>query len=68
MLEMLNHLHKDERGVETVEYALLLAVLVLATVGAWLVLNARVVETTGTVVEALDTSEDATPCGMMITF
>ena len=42
MLEMVKALWKDEEGLTTVEYALLLALLVVAAIGVWTTFGARV--------------------------
>ena len=42
MLEMAKGLWKDEEGLTTVEYALLLALLVVAAIGVWTAFGAKV--------------------------
>ena len=42
MTEMVKALWKDEDGLTTVEYALLLALLVVAAIGVWTIFGARV--------------------------
>ncbi len=42
MMRMARKLWKDESGVSTVEYALLLAVLVVGTTAAWTVLRSAI--------------------------
>jgi len=42
MLEMAKGLWKDEEGLTTVEYALLLALLVVAAIGVWTAFGGRV--------------------------
>jgi Flp pilus assembly pilin Flp len=43
----------DEQGVETVEYARLLAVLVVASVGAWIALGGAIKTTLATATNAI---------------
>ena len=42
MIEMAKGLWKDEEGLTTVEYALLLALLVVAAIGVWTAFGGRV--------------------------
>ncbi len=42
MLEMVRSLWKDEEGLTTVEYALLLALLVVAAIGVWTAFGAKI--------------------------
>ena len=46
---MLKTLWKDEEGLTTVEYALLLALVAIAAIGAWTALGGRVNSTVTTV-------------------
>ncbi len=58
MLEMVRSLWKDEEGLTTVEYALLLALLVVAAIGVWTAFGAKIRNTvttsTGKFTEAAD--------------
>ena len=49
MIEMVKGLWKDEEGLTTVEYALLLALLVVAAIGVWTAFGAQI---TGSVNES----------------
>jgi len=42
MIKMAKGLWKDEEGLTTVEYALLLALLVVAAISVWTIFGARV--------------------------
>lgn len=46
---MLKMLWKDEEGLTTVEYALLLALVAIAAIGAWSALGGKVKDTVSTV-------------------
>ena len=46
---MIKQLWKDEEGLTTVEYALLLALVAIAAIGAWTALGGRVNSTVTTV-------------------
>jgi len=58
MFEMVKGLWKDEDGLTTVEYALLLALLVVAAIGVWTGFGGKVrtaVTASGTQIEAAAT-------------
>ena len=56
MLEMVRSLWKDEDGLTTVEYALLLALLVVAAIGVWTAFGAKI---RTTVTNSTNTFDDA---------
>jgi len=59
MTEMAKALWQDEEGLTTVEYALLLALLVVAAIGVWTAFGGKVrsaVETSGNKIEAAQTA------------
>lgn len=53
---MLKALWKDERGLTTVEYALLLALVSIAALSAWTALGTRVSATVATATGSLPSS------------
>lgn len=63
MIEMVKGLWKDEDGLTTVEYALLLALLVVAAIGVWTVFGARVQESVNASTDAFGTAEGVIPGG-----
>ena len=50
---MFKKLWKDEEGLTTVEYALLLALVAIAAISAWTMLGSKVSSTVTTVNEAI---------------
>lgn len=56
MFEMAKKLWKDEEGLTTVEYALLLALLVVAAITIWTTFGGRVQESITDSTEAFDTA------------
>ena len=56
MTEMVKALWKDEDGLTTVEYALLLALLVVAAIGVWTIFGARVQTSVTDSTAAFDTA------------
>jgi len=44
MLESIKHVWKDEEGLTTVEYALLMALLVVAAIAVWTTFGGKVKE------------------------
>ncbi|MEN6546832.1 MAG: Flp family type IVb pilin [Armatimonadia bacterium] len=50
---MLKSLWKDEEGLTTVEYALLLALVAIAAIGAWTTLGSRTSNTVATATSSL---------------
>lgn len=53
---MLSGLWKDEDGLTTVEYALLLALVAIAAIGAWTTLGSRTSNTVSTATASLPAS------------
>ena len=56
MYGMVRKLWKDEDGLTTVEYALLLALLVVAAIGVWTAFGARVQSSVTSSKDAFDTA------------
>lgn len=56
MIEMVKALWTDEEGLTTVEYALLLALLVVAAIGVWTAFGARVRTSVSESTNAFDTA------------
>lgn len=56
---MLKALWKDEEGLTTVEYALLLALLVVAAIAVWTAFGARVQQSVTASTGAFDTATGA---------
>lgn len=54
MIQMATGLWNDETGLTTVEYALLLALLVVAAIAHWTLLGMRVQETVSSSTDAFD--------------
>jgi Flp pilus assembly pilin Flp len=61
MLEMAKGLWKDEEGLTTVEYALLLALLVVAAIGVWTAFGGRVQAIVSSSSDQIDTASKVTP-------
>jgi len=59
MYGMVKTLWKDEDGLTTVEYALLLALLVVAAIGIWTAFGARVQQSVKTSTNKFDNAEAA---------
>lgn len=53
---MLHQLWRDEEGLTTVEYALLLALVAIAAITAWTTLGSRVSSTVSTATNSLPAS------------
>jgi len=53
---MFKKLWKDEEGLTTVEYALLLALVAIAAIAAWTTLGGRVSNTVSTATQSLPTA------------
>ncbi len=56
---MLEMLYRDEDGLTTVEYALLLALLVVAAIGVWTAFGGKVQTAVGSSSNAFDTATNA---------
>jgi Flp pilus assembly pilin Flp len=59
MLKMIKGFVKDEEGLTTVEYALLLALLVVAAIGVWTAFGGRVQGIVTSSSAAIDTAAAA---------
>ncbi len=59
MFEMAKKLWKDEEGLTTVEYALLLALLVVAAITIWTTFGGRVQESISDSSDAFDAASSA---------
>lgn len=68
MPEMVKCLYEDQDGLATVEYALLLSLLVVSTVGVWATFGSRLPEPIERTADAFGTSGDSASCGMMLSF
>lgn len=53
---MIKGLWKDEEGLTTVEYALLLALLVVAAIGVWTIFGGKVSDSVRSSSDAFDTA------------
>ena len=62
MQEYLQNLWYDEQGVATIEYALLLSVLVVGMAGVWQMLRAAIAHALGDAANTIS-SEGVTPSG-----
>ncbi len=56
---MLDAIYRDEDGLTTVEYALLLALLVVAAIGVWTSFGGKVQATVGSSSNAFDSAVNA---------